>query len=155
MQSINGRCVEILELTVQGRARGLLREVFSFSRWINWKGGEGNSNPFQYSCWTEELGGLQSMGSQRVGRDWSRLANKLERRWHTSQYYPPPTYPSPARLGTFVKWDSEVCFLLTCRGFLELSGTWVEGKCWLNVNFFTPRGNPFRTGLDFFGRDTV
>ena len=30
--------------------------------------GEGNSNPLQYSClgnpWTEEAGGLQSMGSQ-------------------------------------------------------------------------------------------
>ena len=30
--------------------------------------GEGNGNPFQYSCleipWTEEPGGLQSMGSQ-------------------------------------------------------------------------------------------
>ena len=33
--------------------------------------GVGNGNPLQYSClkipWTEELGGLQSMGSQRVG----------------------------------------------------------------------------------------
>ena len=33
--------------------------------------GEGNSNPLQFSCWripwTEEPGGLQSMGSQRVG----------------------------------------------------------------------------------------
>ena len=32
--------------------------------------GEGNGNPLQYSClkipWTEEPGGLQSMGSQRV-----------------------------------------------------------------------------------------
>ena len=32
--------------------------------------GEGNGNPLQYSClgnpWTEEQGGLQSMGSQRV-----------------------------------------------------------------------------------------
>ena len=31
--------------------------------------GEGNSNAFQYSClgipWTEEPGGLQSMGSQK------------------------------------------------------------------------------------------
>ena len=31
---------------------------------------EGNGNPLQYSClensWTEELGGLQSMGLQRV-----------------------------------------------------------------------------------------
>ena len=35
--------------------------------------GEGNGNPFQYSCleipWTEEPDGLQSMGSQRVGHD--------------------------------------------------------------------------------------
>ena len=33
--------------------------------------GEGNGNPLQYSClgnlWTEEPGGIQSMGSQRVG----------------------------------------------------------------------------------------
>ena len=35
--------------------------------------GEGNGNPLQYSClenpWTEEPGGLQSTGSQRIGRD--------------------------------------------------------------------------------------
>ena len=35
---------------------------------------EGDGNPLQYSCleipWTEEPGGLQSMGSQRVGHDW-------------------------------------------------------------------------------------
>ena len=35
--------------------------------------GEGNGNPLQYSClgipWAGEPGGLQSMGSQRVGRD--------------------------------------------------------------------------------------
>ena len=34
---------------------------------------EGNGNPLQCSClenpWTEELGGLQSMGSQRVRHD--------------------------------------------------------------------------------------
>ena len=34
---------------------------------------EGNGNPHQRSCWripwTEETGGLQSMGSQRVGHD--------------------------------------------------------------------------------------
>ena len=33
--------------------------------------GEGNGNSLQYSClgnpWTEEPGGLQSLGSQRVG----------------------------------------------------------------------------------------
>ena len=35
--------------------------------------GEGNGNPLQYSClenpWTEEPGGLQSVGCQRVGHD--------------------------------------------------------------------------------------
>ena len=35
--------------------------------------GEGNDNPLQYSCleipWTEEPGGLQATGSQRVGHD--------------------------------------------------------------------------------------
>ena len=35
--------------------------------------GEGNSGPLQYSClgilWTEDPGGLQSMGLQRVGQD--------------------------------------------------------------------------------------
>ena len=34
--------------------------------------GVGNDNPLQHSCWkilwTEEPGGLQSMGSQRVGQ---------------------------------------------------------------------------------------
>ena len=38
--------------------------------------GEGNGNSLQSSClgnpdsWTEEPGGLQSMGSRRVGHDW-------------------------------------------------------------------------------------
>ena len=38
-----------------------------------------HGNPFQYSClgnlWTEEPGGLQSIGSQRVRHDWSDLAS--------------------------------------------------------------------------------
>ena len=37
--------------------------------------GEGNGNPFQYSClenpWIEEPGRLQSMWSQRVGHNWA------------------------------------------------------------------------------------
>ena len=37
----------------------------------------GNDNPLQYSCWkipwTEEPGGLQSMGLQRVGREWAHM----------------------------------------------------------------------------------
>ena len=43
--------------------------------------GEGNGNPLRYSWWripwTEEPGGLQSMGSQRVGHD---LAHNLQER---------------------------------------------------------------------------
>ena len=35
--------------------------------------GEGNGNPLQYRCleisWTEEPGGLQSLGSQRIRHD--------------------------------------------------------------------------------------
>jgi len=42
--------------------------------------GEGNGNPLQYSClenpMTEEPGGLQSTGSQRVGHDW--VTNTLQ-----------------------------------------------------------------------------
>ena len=38
--------------------------------------GEGNGSPFQYSClensWTEEPGGLQSTGWQRVRHDFGR-----------------------------------------------------------------------------------
>ena len=41
--------------------------------------GGGHGNSYQYSCWriawTEELGRLQSMGSQRVGHDRSDLAH--------------------------------------------------------------------------------
>ena len=40
--------------------------------------GEGNGNPLQYSCLgipgSEEPGGLPSVGSHRVGHDWSDLA---------------------------------------------------------------------------------
>ena len=39
---------------------------------------EGNGNPLQYSClenpWTEEPGGLYSVGSQRVVHDWATEA---------------------------------------------------------------------------------
>ena len=45
---------------------------------IRGKIGEGNGNPLQYSCLENpsmaEPGGLPSMGSHRVGHDWSDLA---------------------------------------------------------------------------------
>ena len=43
--------------------------------------GERNGYPLQYSCpflpWTEEPGGLQSMGSQRIGHDWMTKHTQL------------------------------------------------------------------------------
>ena len=45
--------------------------------------GGGHGSPLQYSCWrvpwTEEPGGLQSMGSQRVGHDCNDLARTQAR----------------------------------------------------------------------------
>ena len=43
--------------------------------------GEGNDNPLQYSCLgnptTEEPGGLQSMGSQRLGHNLATKQHQL------------------------------------------------------------------------------
>ena len=43
--------------------------------------GEGNGNPLQYSCleipWTEEPGGLLSMGSQRVRYYWAHTHRQI------------------------------------------------------------------------------
>ena len=43
--------------------------------------GEGNGNPLQYSClenpMEEEPGGLQTMGSQRVGHKWASEPTQL------------------------------------------------------------------------------
>ena len=56
-------------------------DVRDFSSIPGWgkSPGEGNGNPFQYSCWkipwTEEAGRLQSMGLQRVRHDQSDLAH--------------------------------------------------------------------------------
>ena len=53
--------------------------------------GEGNSNPFQYSClgnpWTEEPGGLRCLGSQRLGHDWETNASPHVR-WGTQRSLP-------------------------------------------------------------------
>ena len=52
--------------------------------------GEANGNPLQYSCleipWTEEPGGLPSMGSHRVGHDWRDLAAAAS--WSILVYVP-------------------------------------------------------------------
>ena len=58
------------------QCRGHKRRGLILASWRS--PGEGHGNPLQYfACrtpWTEEPGGLQSIGSQRVGHDWSDLA---------------------------------------------------------------------------------
>ena len=55
-----------------------IRDVGSITASGRSPGGR-NGNQLQYSCWkipwTEEPGGLQSMGLQRVRRDWARARN--------------------------------------------------------------------------------
>ena len=46
-----------------------------FNQWLTRNVAEGNGNSLQYSClenpWTEEPGGLQSMGWQKVRHNWA------------------------------------------------------------------------------------
>ena len=59
--------------------------------------GEGSGNPLQYSGlgspqWTEEPGGLESTGSQRVrhnSSDFARTQRELESIFHNSRVYTP------------------------------------------------------------------
>ena len=53
--------------------------------------GEGNGNPLQYSCLENprEPGGLLSMGSHRVGHDWSDLAAAVALFWGSSHKQKP------------------------------------------------------------------
>ena len=64
---------------------------------------EGNGYPLQYSCWripwTEETGGLLSMGSQRIGHDWATNTS-LERWGHAGVGWTPSSiYLWPYRKG--------------------------------------------------------
>ena len=50
--------------------------------------GEGNGNPLQYYWpgkipWTEELGRLQSVGSQRVGHDWATSLSLWQKQYYS------------------------------------------------------------------------
>ena len=55
--------------------------------------GGGHGNPLQYSClenplWTEEPGGLQSMGSQRIGHNWATKHSTAQTTWIKDQSQP-------------------------------------------------------------------
>ena len=56
-------------------SRSYLSTRMCFMIGTRFEGGKGSGTPFQYSClenpWTEEPGGLQSMGSWRVGHNWA------------------------------------------------------------------------------------
>ena len=59
--------------------------------------GEGHGNPLQYSClripWTEELGNLQSMGSQRVRHDCATEQASVP--FSSTVFYIPSLPPPP------------------------------------------------------------
>ena len=90
--------------------------------------GGGHSNPLQYSClenpmdkrawwipWTEEPGGLQSMGSQRLGHNWTT---------NTFISLSPVAY-GKSQLGSF-----EAVFALSLTGHifpLSWSSWWFKG----------------------------
>ena len=79
--------------------------------------GGGHGNPLQYSClkkipWTEEPGGLQSIGSQRVRHYW--VAKHAYTQCHDSKQ---------GRLGNLKDWDASQKDL-TKEGFFELD--WLE-----------------------------
>ena len=82
--------------------------------------GGGHGSPLRHSClripWTEEPGGLQSMGLQRVRHDWSDLAcSTLFSMWtiHTIRNY------------SLLIWEKT--HYLVCEEFAQLgSRTWLS-----------------------------
>ena len=90
-------------------------------------GGHGNSSILAWRIlWTEEPGGRQSIGSQRIGRDWSDLA--LAQRSKDREYFSEPgeSYrsPVPRDRGTCRTWGHvEKCLLSShCRSCQCLRG---------------------------------
>ena len=87
--------------------------------------GEGNGNPLQYSCWRipgmGKPGGLPSLGSHRVGHDWSDLAVAaaesfcLENYWKTD-------LTRQTESGQFLRSLSMISYLFLKRKF-GFSGT--------------------------------
>ena len=67
----------------------VVKNLSRFNPWAGRSLGEGNGNPLQYLAWkipgTEEPGGLQSVGSQRVRHDWVAFTHSLTHSQHTEQ----------------------------------------------------------------------
>ena len=89
--------------------KGDIRDTGSIP-WSVRSSGGWYGNPVQYSCleipWTEEPGGLQFIGSWRVGHDWSNLAQKATIKccynpktpWTTPSSYLPCSLATPSGL---------------------------------------------------------
>ena len=84
-----------------GRLKSMVSLGVGYSLWLPFhfslsRIGEGNGNPLQCSCLenpgTGDPGGLPSMGSHRVGHDWSDLAAASR---SCSKFSSTPTSPSP------------------------------------------------------------
>ena len=94
--------------------------------------GEGNGNPLQYSClenpWTEEPGGLQSMGLQTVGNDW--VINILLNRYFFTIHHFSFLSPHLANSDYVIHWQIQVP--LTCTWFMNAyfhpDSTWRSRK---------------------------
>ena len=72
-----------------------------------------HGNPLQYSClgnsWTEEPGGLQSMGSWRIGHDWATSLSLFSfmhwsRKWQPSPVFLPGEFQGQGSLVGFHLW---------------------------------------------------
>ena len=87
--------------------------------------GEGNGNPLQCSCWRipgmGETGGLPSMGSHRVGHDWSDLAAAAAAEHSLAL----PFFGIGMKTDFFQScghwWVFQICWHIECSTFTESS----------------------------------
>ena len=84
--------------------------------------GEGNGYPLQYSCqripWTEGPGGLQSMGWQRIGNDWTTIHGILEKPYEIRPLLMPQAFLPP-----FPRMLCLPCFFCCVFKWAEFSPT--------------------------------
>ena len=117
---------------------------------------EGNGYPFRYSClensMTEEPGGLQPLGSQRVGHDWLTISLLLFRKWvqlhpphcsHHHQHLPPPQLHY---------YENIVKKILQITSFQANTGTWfywsaADTTRWTHVSILTTSGLTLISGI--------
>ena len=102
-------------------------------------------NPAWKMPWIEEPGGLQSMGSQRVGHDW------------VTEHTPPQPPPSIPRLHstTSLNWSSFFFFFPNCYNCIN---SWsIYHELYLILNFFGHDINLFLTfqGLEGTGNKII